>query len=253
MKKYELIEVEENDYGLKYRAKALRDFRDVKKGDLSGLISNENSISQEGNCWVYYDAAMHHGARIFDNAILYNNAKMYGNTRLYGNAKMFHNAIMFDNAEMHENTEMHDHTMLHNNAMMDGAAQIHGYSGMHGNSIMMNCTRIYDGAQMTDDAMMFGDAEMRGYSVISGTHKLKDKILRYQKLYKYISRPILDGSEKVTEIKMGCHTKTIDMWRISFRNNTPEFPIGSDAEVDRLNAINYILMTLGEDLIQLDK
>ena len=60
-KKYEILEdsakkVESTiDDVTVYRIKALKDFNDVKKGDLGGFIQNEMNLSQDGNCWVYND------------------------------------------------------------------------------------------------------------------------------------------------------------------------------------------------------
>lgn len=45
-----------------YRIEALRDFSDVKKGDLGGWIQSEDNLSHEGNCWV--DA----NSRVLDHA-----------------------------------------------------------------------------------------------------------------------------------------------------------------------------------------
>lgn len=51
-----------------YRIKALKNFGDVKAGDLGGWIESENNLSQEGNCWVYGNAIVCDCARICDNA-----------------------------------------------------------------------------------------------------------------------------------------------------------------------------------------
>jgi len=53
MNKYKLLEREAN--GL-CRIKALRDFGDVKKGDIGGYVEKENNLSQLGNAWVYGNA-----------------------------------------------------------------------------------------------------------------------------------------------------------------------------------------------------
>ena len=60
--KYELIK--EEDF---YRIKALKDFGDVKKGDIGGLIEAEKNLSQEGNAWVYEDARVSGNARVTDS------------------------------------------------------------------------------------------------------------------------------------------------------------------------------------------
>ena len=46
-KKYELIPSDREGF---YRVKALRDFNDVKKGDIGGYIQTENNLSQLDDC-----------------------------------------------------------------------------------------------------------------------------------------------------------------------------------------------------------
>ncbi|WP_412057344.1 hypothetical protein [Bartonella sp. DGB2] len=52
-KKYELTqETREVDDRTLYRIKALRDFGDIKAGDLGGFVENEYRLSHDGTCWV---------------------------------------------------------------------------------------------------------------------------------------------------------------------------------------------------------
>ena len=80
MKKYEILMDKKNTIEYKGRAlhriKALRDFRDVKKGDIGGYIEGETNLSHEGNCWI------------FDNAKVYDNADVYGDAQVYDNAEV---------------------------------------------------------------------------------------------------------------------------------------------------------------------
>ena len=46
-------EVIEFDGRKLYRIKALKDFNNVKEGELGGYIESEQNLSQEGNAWVY--------------------------------------------------------------------------------------------------------------------------------------------------------------------------------------------------------
>ena len=39
-----------------YRIQALRDFSNVKKGDLGGWVETEYNLSHNGNAWVFGDA-----------------------------------------------------------------------------------------------------------------------------------------------------------------------------------------------------
>ena len=75
MKKYELTDETIEVYGTAlHRIKALKDFGNVKKGELGGYVESERNLSQEGNCWVY------------GNAEVYDNAEVCGNAKVFGNA-----------------------------------------------------------------------------------------------------------------------------------------------------------------------
>ena len=56
------------------RIRALKDFGDVKKGELGGYIQSEHNLSQEGNCWVYDQARVYGDASIEDDAKIRNTA-----------------------------------------------------------------------------------------------------------------------------------------------------------------------------------
>ena len=81
MKKYRLTE-ETTKVGNRplYRIQALRDFGNVKEGDIGGYIESEKNLSQDGNAWVSGDA------RVYGDACVYGNARVYGDARVYGNA-----------------------------------------------------------------------------------------------------------------------------------------------------------------------
>ena len=69
----------EETYNL-YRIRALKDFGDVKAGDLGGYIESERNLSQEGDCWVYDKA------KVTDEAKIYGNAKIKGYVVISDNA-----------------------------------------------------------------------------------------------------------------------------------------------------------------------
>ena len=105
-KKYELIKENPFDFhGRKlYRVRALKDFSDVKKGDIGGYVQSENNLSQEENCWVYNNAIVSENARVYDNTVIGGNARVYDNAKVHGNAevnddaKVYGYAIVRDNA-----------------------------------------------------------------------------------------------------------------------------------------------------------
>jgi len=78
MNKYEMLyedKIEIGSYTL-YRIRALKDFGNVKTGDIGGYIERKENLSQEGTCWIY------------DNAKVYDNAMVYGDAKVCGNAEI---------------------------------------------------------------------------------------------------------------------------------------------------------------------
>ena len=90
-KKYELmkddvLEIGEGYYAIVlYRIKALKDFNDVKKGDLGGYIEKEDNLSHEGTAWVYDGAIVSGSAEVSEDAQIHGGAEISGRVRVYGN------------------------------------------------------------------------------------------------------------------------------------------------------------------------
>lgn len=120
-RKYELIESDIRDL---HRIKALRDFGDVKKGDIGGYIENENSLSHEGLCWVYNNAKIYGYSEIFDNAKISGNAEVFGYSEIFGNAKIYGNARIFGDAEVYDNAEVYGYAKIFGNAEICENARI---------------------------------------------------------------------------------------------------------------------------------
>ena len=95
-KKFELTNesVKFNGFTL-YRIKALKDFGDVKKGDLGGYVANECNLSQEDSSWIY------------------DSAKVYGNARVHGNAKIRDFAQVYEDAEVYDFAEVCDFAQVY--------------------------------------------------------------------------------------------------------------------------------------------
>ena len=80
-----------------YRVKALRDFGNVKAGDLGGFVEREENLSQEGVAWVSGSAWVYGNAWVCGNAQVYGNARVYGNAQVYGNAWVCGNTWVYGN------------------------------------------------------------------------------------------------------------------------------------------------------------
>ena len=93
MKKYELTnEVKEIGDIKLYRIKALKNFMDVKVGELGGWIEKESNLSHDSNAWVCGDAKVCGDAWVYGDALVSGNAWVSGNAKVSGNAWVSGNA-----------------------------------------------------------------------------------------------------------------------------------------------------------------
>ena len=150
-KKYELIPSDRE--GL-YRVKALRDFNDVKKGDIGGYVEGEKTLSQLGDCWIYDNAI------VSDNAQVCNNARVYDNAKVYGNAEVCDNVQIFDNAFVLDNVQVWDNARVCGKAIVCDNARIRGNAIVRDNARVLVNARVFDNAIIRDNAVVRGDARI---------------------------------------------------------------------------------------------
>ena len=116
-KKYKLTkEMIEIDGRTLYRIKALRDFDNVKKGELGGFIEKEENLSHAGLCWVS------------ENAKVYGRAMVRGNAEIYGNAKVFGYAEVFGHAKVYDDANVYEHAKVSADAIVFGYAKVSGHA-----------------------------------------------------------------------------------------------------------------------------
>ena len=138
-KKYEMIE--SNIKGL-YRVKALKDFGDVKKGDIGGYVENPNNRSHKGYCWAYGNAKIYGEARIYGNAQVSNCAVIDGNAKIYGNAQVSDCVVIDGNAQIYGDSEVWGYAIIRDNAL------IYGDSVINGNAFIGGYTEIKTGSHI---------------------------------------------------------------------------------------------------------
>ena len=158
MKKYELIKETETCFRrrIMYRIRALKDFSDIKAGDVGGWVCSEDNLSQNGDCWIYDDA------KCLDNAIMYDSAVMYGNAEIRDNAIMFDKAIMWNYAKMSGNATMYD------------------YAEMCVSSEMFNNAKMFNSSKMSGNAKIFGNATLDKNKILYGSiNKSYKKIFQH--------------------------------------------------------------------------
>ncbi len=123
-KKYELIETDCKDL---YRIKALKDFElvtgeTVQKGDLGGLVDGEHNLSQEGNCWIGYNAGACQKAKVVDNAVMKDCSKTLDNSTVSGNVIMKDHSWACDNSTVSGNAVMKDYSWAKGDSIITGNA-----------------------------------------------------------------------------------------------------------------------------------
>ena len=185
-KKYKLLEDDciEHEGKILYRIKALKEFGDIKKGDIGGYIQSEDNLSHKGNCWVYNDSKVYCNAEILDNGKIYGDAKIYNDACVYGSAEVFENANIFDNAQIYDNGKVY------------GNAQIYGDAEVFGSA------RIYGNAKVYDEAEVFGNTTINNGDIIGKVSIPYKKIFQHQ-CCKRVLTAILTEDNKIL-YSIGC-------------------------------------------------
>lgn len=107
-----------------YRIQAVRDFGNVKKGQLGGWVEKEDNLSHSGLCWIDDETKVFDEARVFCNAQVFDNALVYDSS------------LIFDNAQVHGETRVFGGVEIYGNARVFGDATIRGYIAICGDAII---------------------------------------------------------------------------------------------------------------------
>ena len=136
-KKYELTnETMEYVRSTLHRIRALKDFGDVKKGDLGGFIEKEDNLSQEGNCWVGDDARVYENAKVYGNAEVCDIASVFGNAKIYDNALVADEALVYGDAEIYRDAKVCDYAEVYEQAKVYGRANVCWNAEVIGNAVI---------------------------------------------------------------------------------------------------------------------
>lgn len=217
MKKYELTsECKTLDNGTKlFRIRALRDFSNVKAGQLGGWVEKEGNLSHEGDAWVYDYAIVCGKARVFgdarvsgdsvisENSMVFGNAVVSEKARVFGDSWVFGNAVVFKKAMVYGNANVQGYSRIFGDARVFGDAWISGDSNVHGDAM------VFGNAWISGDAVISGNAEIylsKHYAAIKGfgTNYRKTTFFRCK-----------DGKIRVN---CGCFYGTIDEFRERVKN-----------------------------------
>ena len=141
-KKYKLVKRKSIVTGngtILYRIKALKDFGNIKKGELGGFVESENNLSQEGNCWIYNEAKVLDNATVIDNAQVLDHAiiKDYatvsdsacikGSNVLISGKSHIYSAVIIDNSKITGECDIGGNVKIDNSSIFNSLINCPGY------------------------------------------------------------------------------------------------------------------------------
>ena len=172
-KKYKLTDEYIFQYGVKlFRIEAVKNFRDVKKGDKGGFVENENNLSHDEDCWISGDAKIFGHANVYGNAIVCDDAKVFGeanifdNAEVYGDAMVLGRANVFGSANVFENAKVYGYANVYDNAIVDGYAEVYDHAKIYNNAHVFDTARVAGISKVCGDCEVFGDAEVCSNALI---------------------------------------------------------------------------------------
>lgn len=199
-------------FGNIYRIKALRDIplHGVKKGALGGHISSSSVLSQEGDCWVGYDAAVWGRVHISGDAYVGGRTRVsnagrkkktagYNQTFIEGNAKISGSAYLRDVGRVSGNAEISGVAKLigvcevSGNSKVGGASMLSRGSKVLGNSDLTLYSKVFLGAVIENNKLI------RGAAVIQDSNDYKQALLTAEPVKAIEAKPV-SKSPKVTTI-----------------------------------------------------
>ncbi len=130
-----------------YRIIALKDFGNVKEGDVGGLIENPENLSQDGHCWIGQDAS------VVGNSVVHDDAQVYGFARISQFVLIGNNAKVYDSASLHGNISIYDN------------AQVFGNVNISGRCYVRHNAKVYDSAEVVNSSII-GNAKVFDCAVI---------------------------------------------------------------------------------------
>lgn len=169
-KKFELVEnlTLYHNGGLLYRIRALKNFGDVKKGDIGGWVESEKNLSQKGLCWIYDDAKVCAKARVSENARVMDLAVVDSNARVHGTAGVCDLSHVTDYATVRGNSIVRDKSCIMEFGLVDDHAFVFDRATVSGRAQVVGFARICDDTRVTNGSIVSGSAFIAGNGYIGG-------------------------------------------------------------------------------------
>lgn len=215
-----------------HRIKAVKDFGDVKAGDLGGWVESEENLSHEGLCWIADEA------------------EVFGNAFVAGDAQVYENAWVFEKAEVVENARVYGGARVCGEAMIFGFARVYGYSKVYDEARICQQAQIYELARVYEYVWVGGKAKVFGSALVHGFVNL-DCAAYIQLITDYLcigpigSRGNFTTFYKTEDqgiwVSCGCFNGSIEEFERAVRKRHA----GTLHEKEYLNAIRFSISLLG--------
>lgn len=151
-----------------HRIKAVRDFGNVRKGELGGFVEKKGNLSHKDTCWVYDNAMIYGDAVVTEYAQIKNNASVYGNARVYGSAMITGSSRIFGTARVC------GHARVYDNVRVCGSSRVEDDAILSGRAYVSGTARICDHAFIEDNAAIGGNSTVCGKSSLSENARIYD-------------------------------------------------------------------------------
>lgn len=155
-----------------YRIVALRNFGNVKAGDVGGFIESESNLSHEGLCWVYDDAHVYEQAKLYGDARMTGRACLFGVAEAYDNARIQDNARVGGAAEIREDARVKSNVYVAGSAVLGGTVRAAGSCRITGDAALNGNVAVQGHAEISGNVRLGGNVQIRGRSFIGGDVRL---------------------------------------------------------------------------------
>lgn len=141
--KYKLTDECITVYGRElHRIEALKCFGNITKGQKGGFVESEENLSQEGDCWIGYNAKVYDSAKIFNNAEICGHAEICGNAIVSGKAQVYDKAIIFGSAQIYGEPKIFDNAHIYGRAVIFGNAEVFGNASVYNSAVIRGYAKV---------------------------------------------------------------------------------------------------------------
>lgn len=157
-KKYELLPAVYNGNKC-FQIRAIKDFGEVRKGDLGGYIGSEENLSASGNCWIFDKAS------VFDKSIVSGDAQVKNFAEVRGKSIISGKCVVKDKSSVWDSS-------IKGNVEISGKASVIE-SEVKGNSKISNGSYV-QWSKVSGNAQIIGDKCVVVRSTVKGQTKISE-------------------------------------------------------------------------------